>query len=202
MKTAVAYAICFSTLSIGLSGCSTTPTAALDQANNGAALTMSLQSELQSFQEVQVSIAKARIDSIRRQSIRLATYDADAAFDERILKAAGKEDVLKLYTTLKDLADSRAKDEQMLNSKIAEMDESFEKLLTPLPDVTKKIKATQKALAVLGEELSAKDRIELVATFAKSIKQTIDENKKKIDAAAGAAVVAKAQPEASIPAGK
>ena len=201
MKTAIAYTFYMIALCVGLAGCGT-PQAALDQANNGAALTMSLQSELQNFRAVQANVAKARIDSVRRQSAMLATYEAEAAFDERVVKAAGKDDALKLYTTLKDLADSRAKDEQALNTKIAEMDESFGKLLTPLPDSTQKLTATQKALAALGSELSAKERIALVASFAKSIKQTIDDNKKKIDAAANAAPDATSQPAAQIPSGK
>lgn len=201
MKTAIAYTSYIIALCVGLTGCGT-PQAALDQANNGAALTMSLQSELQNFRAVQANVAKARIDSVRKQSIMLATYDADAAFDERALKVAGKDDALKLYTTLKELADSRGKDEQALNAKITEMDESFSKLLSPLPDATQKLTATQKALAVLGSELSAKERIVLVASFAKSIKQTIDDNKKKIDAAAYAAPDAKSQSAAQIPPGK
>lgn len=198
MKTVIVYTSCIIALCVGLTGCST-PQAQLDQANNSAALAISLQAELQNFRAVQANVAKARIESVRKQSVTLSTYDADAAFDERVLKAAGKDDALKLYTTLKDLADSRAKDEQTLNAKITELDESFAKLLTPLPDATQKLAATQKALALLGSELSDKARIELVASFAESIKHSIDDNKKKIDAATIAAPDAKSQPPALIP---
>lgn len=198
MKTSPAFVLCIAVLSGCFSGCST-PQAALDQANNGAALTMSFQAELQKFRSVQLDVARARVESIRRQEVTLATYELDSAFDERILRLAGKADALLLYSTLKDLSDSRIKDEQALKARISELDESFSKLLAPLPDSTEKLTSTQKTLAILGEELSAKDRIELASTFAQAIKKTIDDNQKKIDAAAAATPVAPAQPDASVP---
>jgi chromosome segregation ATPase len=166
-----------------LAGCATTQ-AALDQANNGTALMMSLQAEVQKFRSVQSDVARARVESIRRQQVVLATYESASGFDDRVLRLAGKTDEFSLYSTLKDLADSRIKDEQALKARLEELDESFSKLLTPLPDLTEKLAAAQKALAVLGDELSAKERIELAATFASAIKKTIDDNKKKINDAA------------------
>lgn len=170
-----------------LSGClvgCATPQAALDQANNGTTLMMSLQAEQEKFRSVQSDVARARIESIRQQQKVLATYESDSGFEDRVLRLAGKADEFSLYSTLKDLADSRIKDERALKAQLGELDESFSKLLTPLPDSTEKLAAAQKALAVLGEELSAKERIELAATFASAIKKTIDDNKKKIDGAA------------------
>src|SRR5688500_18469772 len=72
-----------------LGGCAT-PQAALDQANNGAALTMSLQAELQNLRAAQANVAQLRLESIRRQNAMLATYDVDAAFGERVQQAVGK----------------------------------------------------------------------------------------------------------------
>ena len=195
MNVTRTYRLCVVAVLALLAACAT-PRAALDQANNGAALTMSLQAELQKFRSVQQSVAEARIQSVRRQQVQLATYESDSAFDERILRLAGKNDALSLYSTLRDLSDSRVKDEQALKTRLAELDESFVKLLAPLPDSTDKLVKTQKALAALGEELSAKERIELASTFAKAIKKTIDDNKKKIDAAAAATPVAPVQPAA------
>lgn len=198
MKTSTAFVLGVAVLSGCLSGCGT-PQAALDQANNGAALTMSLQAELQKFRSVQLDVARARVESIRRQEVALATYELDSAFDERILRLAGKTEALSLYSTLKDLSDSRIKDEHALKTRISELDESFSKLLSPLPDSTEKLTATGKTLAILGEELSVKDRIEMVSTFAQTIKNTISDNQKKIDATAAATPVAPSQPNASNP---
>jgi hypothetical protein len=181
-----------------LSGCAT-PQAALDQANNGAALTQSLQAELQQFRTLQISIAKARMESVRRQQAVLASYEAESAFDERVLKLAGKNQALGLYASLKELADSRIRDEQALTARLAELDDTLAKLLVPLPEPTAKLNTTQETLAVLGHQLSAQQRLSLAAGFASEIKKAVDDNKKKIDAAVAAASPAPAQGAASVP---
>ena len=176
-----------------LGGCAT-PQAALDQANNGAALTAALQIELRAFRAVQANVGRGRIDSIRRQNLSLATYDADAAFEERVQRVAGREDQLRLYAALTTLADSRAKDEADLQTKMAEYDTAFAKLLAPLPDPGGKLAATQQTLGALGEQLTFQDRLKMAADFATVIKVAIDENRKKITAAQAAAPVAQVQP--------
>ena len=192
------YTFAFCTLMLG--GCAT-PQEALDQANNGAALTAALQVELREFQQVQANVAKGRIESIRRQTARLATYDADAAFEERVRKAAGRDNQLKLYENLKALADSRAKDEADLQAKLAEFDAMYAKLLAPLPDPGNKLGIAQQTLGVLGVQLTFHERAKMAAGFAKTIKKVIDDNKEKVTAATAAAEVGapttKVQPSAS-----
>jgi hypothetical protein len=168
-------------------GACATPQAALNQANNGATLMAALQAELREFRQVQANVAKGRIDSVRRQNTLLATYDADAAFEERVQRAAGRDDQLRLYEALRNLADSRAKDEADLQAKLAEFDAAYAKLLSPIPDPGSNLGTAQQTLAVLGEELSFQERAKMAADFAKEIKKSIDENKKKIDAATAAA---------------
>jgi hypothetical protein len=182
MRSSCVVAFC----ALVLSGCAT-PQDALDQANNGAALTAALQAELREFRRVQANVAKGRIESIRRQTTLLATYDADAAFEARVQKAAGRDDQLKLYNTLRDLADSRAKDESDLQAKLAQFDSIYAKLLSPLPDPDNMLNTAQETLGVLGEQLSFQERAKMAADFAKTVKSTIDENKKKAGAAAAAA---------------
>ena len=184
--------------SMTLNGC-TTPRVALDQANNGAALAVSLESELNDFRRVQSQVAQARLDSIRRQRLRLASYEAEGAFDERVLRAAGKTDALNLFSTLQALSDSRAQEDTKLQAKIASMDEAFAKLLEPLPDTAKSLTATQGALASLGEELSTRERIATATSFVKEIRKTIDENKTKIDDAKAQTQDAPVQPEPEAP---
>jgi hypothetical protein len=160
-------------------GACATPQEALDQANNGAALTAALQIELREYRQVQANVAKGRIDSIRRQASLLATYDADAAFEERIQRAAGRDDQLRLYSALRDLADSRAKDEADLQTKLAEFDAAYAKLLSPLPDPGNKLGTAQQTLGVLGEQLSFQDRAKMAADFAKEIKKAVDETRRR-----------------------
>ena len=188
------FIICALTLlTLALGGCKT-PRPALDQANNGAALTVSLAGEIKDFHGVQAKISQARLDSVRRLRVRLANYEAEANFDERVLRAADKSDALKLYTALKELSDSRAQDESQLQGKIASMDEAFARLLDPLPDATKGLAATQKALAALGEEISTRERIAITTAFVKEIRKTVEENREKIKEAEQKAAAAPVQP--------
>ncbi len=197
-RPARAFSLCGLLAAAVLSGCAT-PQAALDQANNGAALTQSLQSELQKFRVVQTTVAKARVESVRRQQAVLATYESESAFDERVLRLAGKNQALGLYTSLKELADSRIRDEQALKARLAELDDNFAKLLAPLPEAGPKLNTTQEALALLGQQLSVQQRLSLAAGFASEIKKAVDDNKKKIDAAVATAAPAPVQGAASVP---
>jgi hypothetical protein len=166
-----------------LAGCASTPQAALDQANNGAALTMALQAEVQKFRQSQVAILEARLAGVRKLQITIARYESDAGFDARVLAAAGKMEIASLQRDLVELSDSRITDEQALAATVAALNEAFDKLLTPLPDATKELTAAQKALATLGDQLSAKERFEIVSGFVKTVQKSIEDNKKKIDEA-------------------
>lgn len=168
------------TLSL-LGGCASTPQPALDQANNGAALMMSLQAEIAQFKTIQTAILKDRIEGIKRQQSTMATYEIDFNFDEKLLLLAEKKDVVDRYKAVKDLSDGRIKDDQALNTKLAEISAALDKLLIPLPDASKDLTEAQTALAVLGEELSVKERITIVMEFAKTLDKTIKDNKQKIE---------------------
>ena len=164
-----------------LGGCASTSQSALDQANNGAALMLSLQAEIAQFKTVQTAILKGRIAGIKRQQSTMATYEIDFNFDEKLLLLAGKKDVVDLYKALTDLSDGRIRDEQVLDTKLAEISTALDKLLTPLPDASKDLTEAQKALAVLGEQLSVQERIAIVTDFAKTLDKAIKDNKQKIE---------------------
>lgn len=176
-----------------LQGCST-PQALLDQANNGATLALSLQTEMVNFRATQADVAQHRLDSVRRQLASLSTYQVESDFDERLKKAAGTATTTQLYTDLRTLADSRGADEKLLAQQLAQIDADLAKVLSPLPDTAQALGSTQKALAVLGDELSAQDRIKATTNFAKLIKAGIDDNKKKIEAAKAGTPPAPVQP--------
>lgn len=170
-------------LTVSAAGCST-PQAALNQSNGGAALTAALNAELKAFRSVQANIAELRIERVKSQEALIARYDADSAYDDRARRLAGASEQQTLYQALKELADSRAKDETDLQKLLADLDFTFLKLITVPPDPGGKLKATEESLAVMGSELSPRERIEMVSSFASTIKKSVDENKAKIDAAA------------------
>jgi len=117
------------------------------------------------------------------QRVRPETYNNELAFDAHVLRMAGDAQALDLYDKLKSLSDSRAADDLALQTRIADLDESLAKLLDPLPDVSTDLTATQQALATRGDELSVKDRNSNVVSFARQVKETVDENKRKAQAA-------------------
>lgn len=180
-----------------LQGCST-PQPLLDQANNGAALAMSLQAEMENFRTTQADISQARLDSIRRQLVSLSTYQSESDFDERVKQVANTATTTQLYVELRTLADSRGADEKLLTQQLVQIDEDLAKVLSPLPDTAQALGITQATLAVLGEELSAKDRINAVTNFSKVIKAGVEDNKKKIEAAKASTPTAPVQQPAGI----
>jgi hypothetical protein len=194
MKNFRAFVCCaMAVVLVAMCGCASTPQAALDQANNGAALTMALQAEVQKFRRTQVAILEARLEGVRSLQAAIARYEVDSGFDARVLEAAGKKDVATLQKTLIELSDSRIKDDVALEAQLADLGAAYDKLITPLPDATKQLAATQKALATMGDQLSAKERFQILATFAKDLQQSIETNKKKIDEAGGSAPAASSQ---------
>lgn len=163
----------------GLAGCGSTPQAALDQANHGAALTATLESELRALRATQASIAQSRLDSIRRLNTSMARFDAEAAFDERVQKAANKPAHAQLFAALQDLSDSRAKDEEALQAALAQADAAYAKLLAPAPDPGGQLLATRQALMALSEQLSVKERLALSASFAKTVRRAVKDQKEE-----------------------
>jgi DNA repair exonuclease SbcCD ATPase subunit len=198
MRTTITRGLVLATLALALGACST-PQPLLDQANNGATLAMSLETELAAFRATQSDISQQRLDSMRRQLASLATYQVEADFDDRIRRLTGTAGSQQLYTDLRALADSLGTDERALARQLAEIDADLAKVLAPLPDMAQSLAATQKALSALGEELSPKDRVAAVSSFARTVKTAIDDNRQRIEAAKQATPAAPVQPAASTP---
>ncbi len=162
-----------------MAGCGSTPQAALDQANHGAALTAALEGQLHALRAAQAHVAQSRLGSIRRLSTSAASFDADAAFDERVQKAANKPALAQLFNALKDLSDSRANDEEALLTTLAQADAAYAKLLAPAPDPSGQLQATRQALMALSEQLSVKERLALSAQFAKTVRRAVKDQKEE-----------------------
>ena len=169
-----------------LGGCAARQ-AALDQANNGAALTAAVQQELREFRAAQARVAEERIRNLRSLQTMMASYEVASAFDQRVMEAAGNNDAASAMATLRRLADSVAKDEKDLQAKQAAIDESLAKLISPVPQQAAQLKATQVALAVLGQQQSTEEKLRAVSEFAKGLKEQIDKAKKAAQDSAGKA---------------
>ena len=167
-------------VSLYVSGCAS-PQPALDQANHGAALTAGLHEELRAFRGVQAKVASSRLDTIREQERRISEYERSTSFNDRVAKLAGNTDTSNLYQELSGLADSIAADEAAHNQRLGELKERLDALLKPLPDSATKLAAVQKAMALLGSELSASERIRLVTGFVSELKSEIDKSREAVE---------------------
>jgi hypothetical protein len=124
-------------------------------------------------------MAQSRLDSIRRLNTSVEQYDAEAAFDERVQKAANKPAHVQLYKTLQALGDSRAQDEETLQAALAQADADYAKLLAPAPDPGRATAGHPAALMALSEQLSVKERLALTAGFAKTVRKAVKGQKEE-----------------------
>lgn len=167
---------CCLTLAAALAGCAS-PQAALDQPNHAAMLTVALNKELREFRAQQDRFAKARVANIRTLEAQLATYEIETGFDLRSRRMAGNDADATLLGNLIELAESKARDDAALQARLAELDTSLAKLIGPVPEMSTKLKATQAALAALGQELSLEERTKLVVEFARELRDQIEKAK-------------------------
>ena len=163
-----------------------TPQPAIDQANNGAALTLSLQAELARMRAVQARLAALRVERVRRQQALMAEFEAASAFDERVRIVIGDTAEQKLLDDLRMLSDSRAQDEQELATTLATLDANMARVLLPVPDQNGRLAATQAAMASLGAQLSLEQRARIIAGFASDLKKAIDKHQQAVEAATSA----------------
>jgi hypothetical protein len=168
-------------------GCSTTPQAALDQANNGTYLMLAMQGEIQKFRAEEATISRLRVDALLQARLDLERKANIRADDDRLYAAAGKTAISANMPKIIALADARAKDDMALNATEEEINKSIGELLSPLPDMTKELENSKKSLAILGDDLSPAERLRIFANFAKDVKGSVDANMKKVEDAKQAA---------------
>ena len=162
-----------------LSACGT-PQAALDHANNTAGLTVALAKEVENLRATQARIARNRLASIEGLNASVTTFDIDTRWRNDIQELAGNGDRLRLMTTLKNAADARGTYEAELQATLEAQRKANAELVAPLPSQSGALKELGEKLGVLGEELSHRERLDIVAKFAKEVKKSVDENRDKI----------------------
>jgi hypothetical protein len=180
-----------------LGGCASTPKPALDEANNAAALAAVLSAQIEKYREEQLRVLAFRIEGLRRLRQQITTYEIDSSFDQRVLAAAGNSSHAQLYAKLVELSDSRSADEKDRATQAAAIEDALKQLTKPLPGVSSELKATQDALAELGQELSVQERLKICAGFAQSVYKTSRDNVQKIEQANAATPAVTSAPTAS-----
>ena len=162
-------------------GCTSVPQAELDQANNGASLLMGMNSAIGNFKNTQTSIAKLRLEGQQDMLIRIAEFKSATTFENRVATAAGTTVTKDLAKKLTDLADSRLKDQLDHDAQIASINKTYTDFLTKLPDPVPAITSVRDQMVKMGEQMSTKEQLQLLAGFAKGLRSTYEADKKAIE---------------------
>lgn len=169
-----------------LAACST-PQAALDQANATAGLVTRFDGELAAYRKAAARVAQARLEAIRRQEALIAQLSEVDAWNLRTARLAGLSDAEERRRLLVDLAESREADEAATRQRLAELDAQLASLVAPLPSSAAKLAALKRALADLGTELPADERLKLALDAVSTVRDEVRKNRDAAQAALGAA---------------
>lgn len=169
-----------------LVACST-PQAALDQANATAGLVTRFDGELAAYRKAAARVAQARLEAIRRQEALIAQLSEVDAWNLRTARLAGLSDAEERRRLLVDLAESREADETATRQRLAELDAQLASLVAPLPSSAAKLAALKRALADLGTELPADERLKLALDAVSTVRDEVQKNRDAAQAALGAA---------------
>ncbi len=163
-------------LALLLAACAT-PQPALDQSNATAALVASFDAELVSYRKAAARVAATRLDSIRRQETLLAELAESNAWSLRTARLAGLGDFEDRRESLLALAQSREKDEVAASQRLLELEAELAELIKPLPSSNAKLAALKKALAELGTELPADERLKLALEAVQTVRDEVKKNR-------------------------
>ena len=167
----------------GLAGCATNPVA-LDQANNTVKLIQNLQTELTRYQTNVKLSAQRRLKSTQQSDIGTLEIAREHQWGNYLYKESGLASELETRARLRDAADAYSRI-------IADQDKAQEDLATrlnaltkALPSLSEKLGTVQKAMAKLGVELSARERLTIVTKFLRQAKCIVDQSAKPANSAA------------------
>ena len=157
-----------------VTACST-PQVALDQANHGVRLIENLQTELVRYKAGVKLSADRRLSSIQRDETDTSSLVVSQQMDAYLLSKAGMDSELAARDRIRDASDTYAKLLAQQDKTKQDLAVRLSELVKDLPTPTNKLNAVQKAMAELGTELSAKERVEIVTTFLKQAKCIADQ---------------------------
>lgn len=181
---------------LSMVGCST-PQPAIKQANHTASLMGLLDKEASQFRQVVGSSQEALVDSMARRRESFGVFQTSAALLDRSRASAGDTRTTALRAQLLSDADSVSDTRNAAAAAPEELRKRVEALLTPLPSTTAAVTDAQVKAAAMGTELSADTRRNELLAFFEAVKDSLRENRKKIEKAKEDATKAKEAADAA-----
>jgi hypothetical protein len=194
------FALVFSAAPILLAGCATDQVA-LDQANNAVKLVQNLQVELKNYQNDVKLSAQRRLNSTHQADIGALEIARDQQWSSYLYKESGLDSELAARQRLRDASDNYSRIIAAQDKAQEELAARLTTIAKELPSPADKLGAVQKAMAQLGVELSAKERVAIVTKFLKQAKCIVDESTKTAASDAPKGAASTPAPAASAPAG-
>lgn len=164
---------------LALAGCTTTPVAR-ESANFGVGVIGEMEVALADFRNSETEAYKARQASLRDQHRLARKAMASMANSSRMRESAGDSQAQMVTRKLVDNSDAMAADQATLIEGDKLGDETIAALVTPLPNTRHATEEAQKAMALLGANLSAKAQYDTARSFIIVVKDTVSSNKAKI----------------------
>jgi len=164
---------------LGFAGC-TTPQSVLDSANNTAALVGELDKELREFQRVQAGFDSHRKDLIRAQAEAISLSENVLAENELFGAATATTSVDTTARSIEAMTVGLAKLDSKTQADLSALDKRLAELTSPLPSTTDKAVRVQKALTLMGSELSSSQMLAELKAFYETVREGVEKNKQKI----------------------
>ena len=172
---------------VGLLAACSTPRPVLDQANNTARLLVLLQTQVAELRQLHMAALNARNEALFEREKRLKELVAMAELDEEASQSAGLSASLNLRKELLANADAVAQSSAALVTVAAESASVGQSALVAIPNLDKPLAEAQRKAAVLGTELSQKERREELLAFAQDAIDALKAAQAKVQAAKAAA---------------
>ena len=161
----------------GLPAC-TTPQVALDQADNTVRLLQNLQTELTRYQRNVKLSAQRRLKSV--EQLDTGTYEI--ALDQKLSvfldTQSGVTSEYAARERIRDASDTYTKLIEDQDKAQAELAARLAAIVKDLPSPAEKLRAVQMAMAELGTELSASERVAIVTKFLVQATCIVDQSAK------------------------
>lgn len=164
---------------LGIAGCAT-PRLALDVANNTAGLVSEMDKELREFRRVQGVQDRHRKELVREQAEAIEESQRTLAENDLFGAATAAPSVQATEQSLKAMTVGLAAIDAKAQSDLAALDKRLAELTSPLPATTDKAVALQKALALMGSEVSAGVSLAEFQSFYKTVREGVEKNRQKI----------------------
>jgi len=183
-----------------LCACATAPEA-MQQANHTVKVMALMEQEEAAFRSVMQQAETARKDSMTRQKASLERFKASAALDEQARISAGDTRGAALRDQLIANANEVARVKAQAQTVPADYSKQLDQLLKPLPSSASTLSEAQSKAAAMGQELSTSTRREELEVFLKGIRDSVKENRERIEKAKTDAAAAQKAAEGSASSG-